>query len=113
MNCPAALKERAFFAYVCSILDYASPIWDPNLKKDIHALDRVNCRAARYVIGDYHHLSSVAGMQRSLGWSSLEDWRREARLTLFYKIVKGETVVSLEDIHLELADRRTRSFHKF
>ena len=25
-KCPAALKERAYFAYVHSILDYASPI---------------------------------------------------------------------------------------
>ena len=112
-KCPASLKERAYFAYVPSILDYASPICDPNLKKDIHALDRVNCRAARYVIGDYHRLSSVSGMLRSLGWSSLEDWRREARLTLFYKIMKGEIAVLSEDIHLELADQRTRSSHKF
>ena len=112
-KCPAALKERAYIAYVRSILDYASPIWDPHLKKDIHALERVNRRAARYVIGDYHRLSSVSGMLRSLGWPTLEDRRREARLTLFYKIVKGEIAVSSEDIHLETADRRTRSTHKF
>ena len=42
-----------------------------------------------------------------------EDRRREARLTLFYKIVKVEIAVSSEDIHLETADRRTRSTHKF
>ena len=112
-KCPAALKERAYIAYVRSILDYASPIWDPHLKKDIHALERVNRRAARYVIGDHHRLSSVSGMLQSLGWSTLEDRRREARLTLFYKIVKGEMAVSSEDIHLETADRRTRSTHKF
>ena len=88
-KCPAALKERAYIAYVRSILDYASPIWDTHLKKDIHALERVNPRAARYVIGDYHRLSSVSGMLGSLGWSTLEDRRREARLTLFYKIVVG------------------------
>ena len=112
-KCPAALKERAYIAYVRSILDYASPIWDPLLKKDIHALERVNRRAARCVIGDYHHLSSISGMLRSLGWSNVEDRRREARLTIFYKIVKGEIMGSLEDIHLELADCRTRSSHKF
>ena len=90
-KCPAALKERAYTAYVRSILDYASPIWDPHLKKDILALERVNRRAARYVIGDYHRLSSVSGMLRSLGWSTLEDQRREARLTLFYKILKEKS----------------------
>ena len=111
--CPAALKEQAYIAYVRSILDYANPIWDPHLKKDIYALERVNRRAAHYVIGDYHRLSSVSGMLWSLGWSTLEDRRREARLTLFYKIVKGEIAVSLEDVHLELAGRRTRSTHKF
>ena len=70
-------------------------------------------RVARYVIGDCHRLSSVSGMLQSLGWSTLEDRRREARLTLFYKIIKGEIAVSSEDIHLELADRWTRSTHKF
>ena len=70
-KCPAALKERAYIAYVRSILDYASPIWDPHLKNDIHALERVNRRAVRYVIGDYHRLSSVSGMLRSMGWSGL------------------------------------------
>ena len=94
-------------------LGLCQPIWDPHFKKHIHALERVNRRAARYVIGDYHRLSSVSGMLRSLGWSTLEDRRREARLTLFYKIVKGEIAVSSEDIHLETADRRTRSTHKF
>ena len=64
-------------------------------------------------MGKYYHPSSVSGMLRSLGWSTLEDRRREACLTLFYKIVKGEIVVSSEDIHLELADRQTRFSHKF
>ena len=55
-----------------------------------------------YVTGDYYSLSSV-------GWSTLEDFRREVDLTLFYKIVKGEIVVSSSNFHLELTDRRTRS----
>ena len=90
-----------------------SHMGSPSQKGHLCPRERVNRRAARYVIGDYHRLSSVSGMLWSLGWSTLEDLRREARLTLFYKIVKGEIAVSLEDVHLELAGRRTRSTHKF
>ena len=51
-KCSATLKERADIAYVCSILDYASPIWDSHLKKDISTHERVYSRAGCYVTGD-------------------------------------------------------------
>ena len=111
-RCPAELKERAYVAYVRSILDYASPIWDPHLKGDISSLERVNRRAARYVSGDYQRHSSVSSMMNNLGWSSLEDRRRDTRLALLYKIVNGDVAVSSEDIHLQLTDSRLKSHQK-
>ena len=61
-KCPAQLKERAYIAFVRSTLDYASPIWDPFLERDINNLDKINRRAARFVTGDYHPISSVSSV---------------------------------------------------
>ena len=46
-------------------------------------------------------------------WSTLEDQRRDAHRTLVYKIVKGEIVLSANDILRELADHQTRSAQKY
>ena len=100
-KCPAQLKERAYIAFVRSTLDYASPIRDPVLKRDINNLEKINRRAARFVTGDYHPISSVSSKLRSLGWSDLKDRRRESRLALLFKIVNGEVAVSAGDLHLE------------
>ena len=110
-KCPAQLKERAYIAFVRSTLDYASPIWDPFLKRDINNLEKINRRAARFVTGDYHPIFSVYSMLRCLGWSDLKDRRRDTRLALLFKIVNGDVAVSADDLQLEPADRRTRSNH--
>ena len=110
-KCPAQLKERAYIAFVRSTLDYASPIWDPFLKHDLNNLEKINHRAARFVTGDYHPISSVNSMLLSLGWSDIKDRRRDTRLALLFKIVNGDVAVSADDLHLEPADRRTRSNH--
>ena len=111
-KCPAQLKVRAYIAFVRSTLDYASPIWDPFLKRDIKNLEKINRRAARFMTGDYHPISSVSSMLRSLGWSNLKDHRHDTRLALLFKIVNGDVAVSADDLHLEPADRRTRSNHR-
>ena len=110
-KCLAQLKERAHIAFVRSTLDYASPIWDPFLKHDINNLEKINHRAACFVTWDYHPISSVSSMLRSLWWSDLKDRRRDTRLALLLKIVNGDVAVSADNRHLEPADRRTISNH--
>ena len=46
-------KEIAYRALVRPQVEYASSVWDPHLQKDIHALEMVQCRAARFVTGRY------------------------------------------------------------
>jgi len=38
---------------VRSTLEYSSGVWDPHLQKDIDNVERVNRRAARFVLGDH------------------------------------------------------------
>ena len=111
-KCPVQLKERAYITFVRSTLDYASPIWDPFLKRDMNNLEKINRKAARFVTVDYHPISSISSMLHSLGWFDLKDRRRDTQLALLFKIVNGDVVVSADDLHLEPADRRTRSNHR-
>ena len=50
-------------------------------------------------------------MLRELGWSNLEDRRRDLRLALLFKICYGHVGITPEDIGLEPGDGRTRSTH--
>ncbi len=51
--CPPELREIAYFSMVNSILEYASAVWDPHLKKDKLRIDQVQGRAAKFVKNDY------------------------------------------------------------
>ena len=48
-DCPKALKEKAYKAYVRTKLEYACPVWDPHHQKNIQKLEMVQRRAARFV----------------------------------------------------------------
>ncbi len=52
-HCPEDLKSVAYFSLVRSGLEYASSIWDAYLQKDIDALEKIQCQAARFVENEY------------------------------------------------------------
>ena len=107
-HCPTTLKETAYKSLVRSILDYGASIWDPYLKKDILDVEAVQRRAARFVTGDYSRYSSVTSMLNNLKWQSLESRRREARLSLLFKVVHGLVAVPHEG-HISKSKTRTRA----
>ena len=100
-NC--SLKELAYASLVRSILRYSSTVWDPFYQKDI---DRVQRRAARFVLNDNKPLSSVTSMVSQLGWKPLAEIRREHRLSLLYEIINGLVAIPA-DTHLHLNARNT------
>ena len=85
----STIKEKAFKAFVRPLLEYASSVWDPYTQKTINKVEAVQRRAARFVLNRYHNTSSVSGMIVTLGWPSLHQRRRSARLGLLYKIHHG------------------------
>ena len=57
---------------------------------------------------DYGRTSSVTQIFKDLNWKPLKDRRRDIRLALLLKIIKGDIAVETEGILVE-GDQRTRS----
>ena len=90
----SAIKEKAYIALVRPTVEYASALWDPHLQKDKHKLEMVQRRSARYVTNRYRNRSSVTDMIEQLKWTPLEERRKNARLTMLYKISNQEVNVA-------------------
>jgi len=50
----AEAKATAYTIFVRPLLEFSSAAWDPHLAKDVHQLECVQRRAARFVMNDYH-----------------------------------------------------------
>jgi hypothetical protein len=108
-QCSKETKAKAYKALVRPHLEYAAAVTDPYQSKDIQMLDRVQRRAARFVVGDYRRRSSVTKMIQDLEWESLADRREIARLCQLYQIHHGESPVSSN--RLQPRDTRYSSRH--
>jgi len=111
-NCPKRLREQAYVSLIRTRLEYCSAIWDPHLAKDIASLENIQRRAARFTLRDYNRYTSVTSLLKDLNWAPLKDRRRNIRLSLLFKIVKGRVSVQKEDALIP-ADGRTRRSNRF
>ena len=82
-DCPADTKRTAYLTLVRSIMEYAAPIWDPYYDVDIYMLEKVQRRAARWILSEYSRTSSVTALLSNLEIPTLEQRRQSSRLTLF------------------------------
>ena len=104
------LKEKAYMSLVRPTLEYACTTWDPYQQNNRYRLEMVQRRAARYVKNRYHNTSSVNTIIEQLNWTTLEERRRRARLTMMYKIHNGLVNIDSEG-KLVPPDRFTRNMH--
>ena len=109
-QCSSDTKGKAYKALVQPHLEYASAVTDPYQAKYIQMLDKVQRRAARFVVNDFRRKSSVTGMLRQLEWESLADRRLYARLSQFYLIHKGRSPVTLTKLQPRNSNRSSRRF---
>ena len=65
-KCSSTVKASSYLTLVHPIMEYAASVWDPHHLNDIQALEKVQRRAARWVMNDYSWYSSVSAMLHSL-----------------------------------------------
>ena len=72
-------------------MEYAACVWDPYQKYLTNNIEKIQRRAARWVLSDYRQQSSVTNMLHQLQWPSLQQRRYTSRLSQFHKIVHHHT----------------------
>ena len=93
--------------------EYSSCVWDPHTKSQIHQLEMVQRRAARYTCNRYHNTSSVTEMLQTLNWSTLEKRRIRTRIIFLCKIIHHLVAIYPTNL-LTRSDPRTRQFlHRY
>ena len=87
---PSRLKELAYLTLVRSGLEYASVLWDQFLQREIDRVEKIQRRAGRFVTNNYRRECGLTSTQLidSLGWDSLQERRKTARLRMLYKAIR-------------------------
>ena len=111
-KCSSNIKASAYLLMVRPLMEYACVVWDPHYQSQVSVLEKVQRRAARWVLSDYSYHSSVSSMLEQLNWLPLAKRRKQQRLNLFYQIINGEIGISLPDYY-HFTNRYTRQHHPF
>ena len=91
----STLKEKAYKAIVRPTVEYCATVWDPHYKTQAATVEKVQRRAARWVTGRFHNMSSVSDMLSDLRWRDLNQRRGDSRLCMAYKIVHGLVAIPI------------------
>ena len=73
-------------------------------------IEKIQNRAARFVTSNYcYETGSMTGILEKLKWESLKKRRRDSRLILLYKSLKGAASIPTDDLVLPI--RHSRKHH--
>jgi len=79
-------------------MEYAATVWDPYYQSDIQHLEKVQCRAARWVYNDFSTYSSVTDMLQQLSWPTLQVCRKICRLLT----LNNESPLTIPSYYLQM-----------
>ena len=85
-------------------MEYAAVIWDPYHHNNIQQLEKVQRRAARWVLNDFNRFSSVTAMLQHLSWPSLQPRRKISRLQALFKILHQDYSLSIPPHFISMTD---------
>ena len=83
------IREAAYKTTVRPQVEYASSVWSPYAKKDIHKVEMVQRRATRWILSSYSPNQSVTELQQQLNLKMLEQRRVGAKVIIVFKIIHG------------------------
>ena len=86
------MKEAAYKGMVRPILEYGSSVWDPHPDKLQVELEKVCDQKLCFETG------SMTGILGQLKWESLKKRRKDNRLILLYKGLKGKARIPTDDL---------------
>ena len=93
------MKEAAYKGMVRPILEYGSSVWDPHPDKLQIELEKVQNCAAMFVTRNYvYETGRMTGILGQLKWESLKKRRKDNRLILLYKGLKGKARIPTDDL---------------
>ena len=93
-NAPRQARLLAYTSLCRPILEYADSVWDLSLKKTINDIEMVQNRAVRF-ISRLKGRDSVSKARCELGLQTLQERRKNHRLTLLTGILQAEDTHSL------------------
>ena len=104
------MKEASYKILVRPILEYGSTVCDPHCNVLNDELENVQKRAARFVTRNYsYEAGCMTGILEELKWETLQKRRKDNRLILMYKGLKGKARIPTDDLIPK--DRRCRNQH--
>ena len=109
-SCPRNIRETSYKSLVLPQVEYASTVWDTSIKSQAAAVEAVQRRATRYIMGDYRQESSVMAMLQQLHLDSLQTRRLRARATMMYRVVNR--LIAIPSAPLQPAQNITRGHTK-
>ena len=89
--------EIIYTAFIRPLLEYGDVIWDNCAEYEKADLDKIQNEAARIATGATK-LVSLYILSNEIGWETLEQRRKNHRLTLFYKMVYNITPYYLSNL---------------
>lgn len=105
------VKLTAYLTLVRPTLEYGCIVWDPYTKNQIARIEKVQRRAARFILSRYKSTDSVSGMLSELKLPQLLERRRVARLKFLY-LLRGNFFNINTGLYLTKRSARTlRSSH--
>ena len=111
-KCPQKVKAQAYITLVRPLLEYACSVWDPNGKKEIASLEKVQRVAARFATNcRSHQPGCVTRALHSLGWEPLKTRREKARLKAFHKAVHNKSATIIPEYIRKPSGRYTTRHH--
>ena len=111
-SCNQSTKLTAYRSLVRPQVEYSAAVWDPYTKKNIDQLERVQKRAARFILNDYKSKSPGCATQmvKDLGLEPLTTRRKARRLCVFQQARQGDLSLPIGNL-LQPVQRQSRHHH--